>query len=477
MPKKSHSTIRTLLIIALIFAPIPFGSVHVWAYSILNLLVLAAGVVWGIEGLRRGGVVWVRTPVDGFVLGFFLWVGVQMVPLPLSVMEWVSPQGAAVWQGFFQTVGWPSGWKPLSLVVHATRLAWVQGIVFVLVFQLTAQVFGKREYVIRLTRVLIILGACLALYGLFENLSGHDHILWWKHQWQRGSFRVCGTFINPDHFGFYLNLIIPLALGYIYRARFRPREQNASRDTRSLFRRLVDGAIDPGAKAQKTGLLVFFTAIMMAVCVLTGSRAALLAMGGSFAVMAGLVWLRTRRRGFALLLLGAVALAGIYGAQIGLAPVIQRWQHMEKFQLDRDARWIFWGQGLEMVRDYPLTGTGLGTTEEVLPAYPPHDKPYHFTDHLHNDWLEILAETGIPGFLCVLGGYIGLFIFLIQRWRHTSSTLTMGITLGALGALTAAGIHSLLDFSLHMPANGVTLAAILGLGAAGRPKNILHRRG
>ena len=439
-----------------------------WAYSLLNLLVLTAALVWVAGDLRGGEFSWVRTPGDLPVLCFFLLVGMQMVPVPLSVMEWISPRAAGVWGALFQVVGGDAGWKPLSLVVHATRMAWVQGIVFVLVFQLTAQVFGKREHVIRLTRVLIILGACLALYGLFENLSGHDHILWWKHQWQRGSFRVCGTFINPDHFGFYLNLIIPLALGYIYRARFRPGEQDASRETKPLLSRLVDLAVDPGAKAQKTGLLVFFTAIMMAVCVLTGSRAAILAMGGSFALMAGLVWLRTRRRGFAVLLLGAVALAGIYGAQIGLAPVIQRWQHMEKFQLDRDARWIFWGQGLQMVRDYPVTGTGLGTTEDVLPAYPPKDKPYHFTDHLHNDWLEIMVETGILGFLCVLGGYIGLFVFLVKRWLHTSSTLTMGITLGAVGALTAAGIHSLLDFSLHMPANGVTLAAILGLGAAGR---------
>ena len=462
--------VRAILIFVLIFAPIPFGSVHVWAYSLVNVLVLGAGVLWLVGNasgaVRNARVGWIATAADVPALLFVLWTGFQLLPLPLWFVDVLSPQAADIWRGVFQITGLPETWKTLSLVPHDTRIALVQAVTYVCLFQLTLQVVDSRESRIQLTRVLIVLGACLALYGLFEKASGHNAILWWKNSFS-GSFRIFGTFINPDHFGFYLNLIIPLALGYVYRRRFQPEHKSVKKRKLSLFKRIVHLAIDTEAKAQKTGLLVFFTAIMMSVSVLTGSRAAMLALGGSLSVMAALVWVRTRKRGFAILLISALVLAGCYGMQIGLEPVLQRWKTFDQFNLERDARWMFWASGMDIVGDYPLTGTGLGTLEAVFPAYRPAEKGLKTTDHLHNDWLEILAETGIPGFLFFVGGYCFLLYSMIRRWWHQRSTLAMGLGLGAIGAMVAAGLHSLLDFGLHMPGNGMTLAAILGLGFAG----------
>ncbi|MFI5127198.1 MAG: O-antigen ligase family protein, partial [Candidatus Acidiferrales bacterium] len=69
--------------------------------------------------------------------------------------------------------------------------------------------------------------------------------------------------------------------------------------------------------------------------------------------------------------------------------------------VDRDTFRIF--------RNHYTTGTGLGTLETVFPQY---ETTYtgRVVDHAHNDYLELLAETG------VIGGLLGLaFIVLLFR--------------------------------------------------------------
>ena len=235
-----------------------------------------------------------------------------------------------------------------------------------------------------------------------------------------------------------------------------------------MFRRILDVLQDEDARAQKTGLQLFFTAIMLVVLVMTGSRGAVIGLGVGFAVMAGLVYVKTRRKGFAVLLLLAVLVAGAYGARIGLDPVIARWQKTRVANVQDDLRFQYILSVIPMIRDYPLFGTGLGTFEEAYPAYktPALGQGMGLT-HLHNDWGETLTDTGVLGLICMIWGYVALLVWLVRRWFRQTSTLAMSVGLGAIGALTCAGVHSLLDFGLRMPANAVTLAAIVGLGVAG----------
>ncbi|OGR89142.1 MAG: hypothetical protein A3A86_05835 [Elusimicrobia bacterium RIFCSPLOWO2_01_FULL_60_11] len=70
-----------------------------------------------------------------------------------------------------------------------------------------------------------------------------------------------------------------------------------------------------------------------------------------------------------------------------------------------ERRMKIWKDTLRMFRARPLTGTGLGTYDEI--AFSRYGAPYgHFSDdrfrrggwHAHNVHLHILAETGILGF-------------------------------------------------------------------------------
>ena len=74
-------------------------------------------------------------------------------------------------------------------------------------------------------------------------------------------------------------------------------------------------------------------------------------------------------------------------------------------KLERDAPLRIRGElaasTLEMARDRPLLGWGLGTWYAVYPAYA-HFDDGAFDNQAHNDWLQWLAEGGVPFFIAML---------------------------------------------------------------------------
>ena len=122
---------------------------------------------------------------------------------------------------------------------------------------------------------------------------------------------------------------------------------------------------------------------------------------------------------------------------------------------------------LRIVRDHPWVGTGLGSFKTVYRQYQsfPDDSLW---DHAHNDYAEVLAETGLIG-----GGLTALAILLflnlsfrglLDRLERGSGWMALGATLGCCGLL----VHSFFDFNLHLPANALCFALCLAL-ATSRP--------
>ena len=82
------------IIILLVFAPLAFGSVHVWAYSILEIGVFLLLVLWFVDHLIVSGsekLAWVKTPVSLMLVMLFVLIGLQLLPLPASVVALISP--------------------------------------------------------------------------------------------------------------------------------------------------------------------------------------------------------------------------------------------------------------------------------------------------------------------------------------------------------------------------------------------------
>lgn len=73
--------------------------------------------------------------------------------------------------------------------------------------------------------------------------------------------------------------------------------------------------------------------------------------------------------------------------------------------------------GWRIFKDHPITGSGPNTIGEIYPHYR-HPDAIQNNPHLHNNFLQILAERGLPAALALLGFFVSLLISLFQRWRH-----------------------------------------------------------
>jgi len=81
----------------------------------------------------------------------------------------------------------------------------------------------------------------------------------------------------------------------------------------------------------------------------------------------------------------------------------------------------------------------------------------------HNDYLQLLAETGVIGFSIFL--LLGMLTFLSALRQSIAARGGDNRYLAAacLGALTSIGLHSFVDFNLYVAANTMALAWIAGM--------------
>jgi O-antigen ligase len=131
-------------------------------------------------------------------------------------------------------------------------------------------------------------------------------------------------------------------------------------------------------------------------------------------------------------------------------------------------RLAHWQSALAMWRDHPWTGIGLGNYEAVYARYALPKWPYAL-GHAHNYYLNIAAETGLPGLLA----YLTLWALAsLQAWRavrRASSAYDRALALGALGMIVHVSVHNVVD-NLWVHNMYIHVAIVLGLVQALRPR-------
>lgn len=129
---------------------------------------------------------------------------------------------------------------------------------------------------------------------------------------------------------------------------------------------------------------------------------------------------------------------------------------------------------LRMLVKRPFLGWGLGTFPIVYPQFRSFYTTF-FVNQAHNDYLQLLVETGAAGFAIAVWFLALLFrqaIAKLKDWNQTSTgLLTVAALLGCIGIL----VHSFLDFNLQIPANAA-LFYVLCAVAASKPLHESHRR-
>lgn len=290
----------------------------------------------------------------------------------------------------------------------------------------------------------VLAAAIQAVIGLYEYLGGSGAPHLWIADYTR--FRAFGTFGQPNPFSAFMGLTLPLALGlgwgYARLAWLRWR------------------AGDRPAAARSAVVLAAYAVCALLIAgglIASWGRGAWLGFAAALGVMAVFA---PRRRLIGVGLAVGVATLGLALWVGGLVPAsieARVTNTLDEFVGFGDVRGVFvthenfstvermahWQAALSMASARPLTGVGLGNYEVVYPDHALARWP-HALGHAHNDYLNILAETGIIGLVSALAGWALIVGWTVRALRVRPPVLN-GLALGLLGAWTHLSVHSVFD--------------------------------
>ena len=425
-----------ILAVALGYSVFQHGGLSLidWNASLL-ILGLAAVTYW--PRAERSDT---APPIAGWlgwmVLILPIFVALQMVPLPSSLLRVLSPTRAAVLDSL-ENVTHVSGFAPFS-ITPAVTFAYLFRIIgytlaFLLIRELAWRSWKQRSWSAVIP--IIAIAGIEAAFGLIQNTSAAE---------------AEGTYFNRNHFAGLLEMALPLSIGYAI----------------VLFKG------DRRRAPSIAGVLRGYLLAAVAVLILAGLLVSLSKMGfvaglcGLFAMGALALWpeLKGWRR--------SAAVGGLVLAFFLLFVFLPSDELVNRFggllsepSMSGEGRLPIWVNSLRLIKAYKVFGSGLGTYGTAILRYQTAVVDRDFT-HAHNDYLELLSDLGIIGFLLIAGIMALIFVNAVRAAVAGPDRNTQYLGLGCVGAMTAIGVHSLADFNLYIPANALVLAWIAGIAAS-----------
>lgn len=152
-------------------------------------------------------------------------------------------------------------------------------------------------------------------------------------------------------------------------------------------------------------------------------------------------------------------------AWVGVGRAIERFTSLHSNEVTQGRRASMLRGAWEVYLDHPIRGSGLGT---IVAVYPRHETVYDgkVVDHVHDDYMEELAETGLLGGLCGLAFLWLLFRDARKSFEVEQGHFSRGLHVGAIVALSGILLHSFVDFNLHIPSNALLFLVAVSLATS-----------
>ncbi len=435
-----------ILCSAIILSALAFGTVHYWAQAIFFIGAVVILALWLADSWILGSFRISKNILQLAVLGMIALGLVQLLPLR-------TPANAG-------TLPIPLS-SSLSFDPHATRLVVVQLTALLIYFFATLVFLDTPKRLRLLVRTITIFGFLLAIFGLTQSIISPTKVYWIRELGQSTAF---GPFINRHHFAGYMELTLALPLGLLF-----------------------SGAV----VKEKRFIYLFVAGLMGVALIMTNSRGGFISLIAEIIFLATTMGLRRRRKkeseskktqpwiksaaikaglalGLVIALFGGVVLLGGEEALSRLVGTVNT-------DDPTTGRAHFWSVTVDIIKNHPVIGTGLGAFGVVYTAYDSRNGLYRL-EQAHNDYLQVLSDTGIVGAAIGLFFIVGLFRIGFAR-RNSRDDFRRGVATGALAGCFAVLVHSFFDFTLHTPSNALLFLVLAGMATVnGRVEEVQSRK-
>jgi O-antigen ligase len=395
------------------FAVLAHGAVEPWSEAVLEVGAAVLLLLWAWEVCVGGEYKVVWNPLLWPLLG--LW-GVAALQLATGIT--VYP---------FQT--------RIELLKFTALLA---------LFFLCAQSYRKLEHWHGFVWFLLILGFSVSVFAILQHFTFNGK-LYWVREIPFGGIPF-GPYVNRDHFAGLAELLIPPGLAIL---------------------------ILRAERRDQLPLVALFTLFPIGALFLSASRGGIISFFGEIGLLAFLILLRRREGKELAAACLVVVLAIALVSWLGIGRALERFASYKTLEVSEGRRIEMLEGTWRIFLDHPIAGTGLGTLQEVFPLY---ETIYDglIVNHSHNDYAEVLADTG------VIGGLFGLAFLVLLAWTGWKNiaaekeVMNLAYHAGALVACFGLLVHATVDFNFHIPSNA--LVFLLQAALATSPALRLHPR-
>ncbi|MFN6962573.1 MAG: O-antigen ligase family protein [Pyrinomonadaceae bacterium] len=438
-----------LLCVTMFAACLAYGGVDTGMLAALSTLSAVTVLVWAWTAVRAGTLDLKTSPLQLPLVALAAIGIVQLLPLGDAGIAagTIAVEPAAA----------------LSFEPYATRLFLARLVLYIIFFAAALTWVNSERRLKAVAAAIVAFGAAIAFFGILQWLAKPAAIYGLRASPQAIPF---GPYVNQHHFAALMEMTSGVALGLLF-----------------------GGALH----RSRVPLLVAAVIVMGTAIVMTGSRGGMISFIGvaAFGIAGGLM---TRRRhgraeasrtssGRLLAVAGGIALvlliAGL-AVFLGGAESLLRGTGLTGGTGDvTSGRGHFWRTGLKIFLDHPLLGTGLDAFGTAFTRYDTTSGAFR-VEQAHNDYLQILCDAGVAGFVCVAAFIYLLFSAGFRTIVNAGSKLRASVAVGALAGCLGIAIHSFFDFPLRTPANAyffLMLATLAVARVATPDKDGRHRRG
>lgn len=147
--------------------------------------------------------------------------------------------------------------------------------------------------------------------------------------------------------------------------------------------------------------------------------------------------------------------------------VENRFSQINTTDASAKARLTYWGNALKISNANPLLGIGLGNYRiESIPYEKTTENDFTVSLDPHNDFLEILAETGIINALLYLSLFVFILFINIKRVLKSTDTNIQTVAILTLMLLIVYGGDAFFNFPMYRPTMQIFFSLILALTIA-----------